>query len=50
LLFPATSTIQTRARYFLLIPWIHQGLERRRTLPADIERLARRDEIRLPPP
>jgi hypothetical protein len=47
LLFPATSTIQTRARYFLFIPWIYQELERRRTLPADIERLARRDEIRL---
>jgi hypothetical protein len=47
LLFPATSTIQTRARYFLFIPWIYQELERRRTPPADIERLARRDEIRL---
>jgi len=47
LLFPATSTIQTRARYFLFIPWIYRELERRRTLPADIERLARRDEIRL---
>lgn len=47
LLFPATSTIQTRARYFLFIPWIYQELERRRTLPADIERLARRDEICL---
>jgi hypothetical protein len=47
LLFPATSTIQTRARYFLFIPWVYQELERRRTLPADIERLARRDEIRL---
>lgn len=47
LLFPATSTIQTRARYFLFIPWVYQELERRRTLPADIERLARRDEIHL---
>jgi Family of unknown function (DUF6361) len=47
LLFPATSTIQTRARYFLFIPWVYQELERRRTPPADIERLARRDEIRL---
>lgn len=47
LLFPATSTIQTHARYFLFIPWIYQELECRRTLPADIERLARRDEIRL---
>jgi hypothetical protein len=33
--------------YFLFIPWVYQELERRRTLPADIERLARRDEIRL---
>jgi hypothetical protein len=47
LLFPATSTIQTRARYFLFIPWIYQELQRRRTLPADIQRHARRDEIRL---
>jgi hypothetical protein len=47
LLFPATSTIQTRARYFLFIPWVYQNLERRRTAPADIERYARRDEIRL---
>lgn len=27
LLFPGTSTIQTRAKYFLLIPWIIQDLE-----------------------
>ena len=47
LLFPATSTIQTRARYFLFVPWIYQELEHRRTPAADIERLARRDEIRL---
>jgi hypothetical protein len=47
LLFPATSTIQTRARYFLFIPWIYRELEHRRTLPTDIERLARRDEIRV---
>lgn len=47
LLFPGTSTIQTRARYFLFIPWIYLELKRRRTLPADIQRLARRDEIRL---
>jgi len=49
LLFPATSTIQTRARYFLFIPWVYQELERRRTLPADIERLARRDEVAARP-
>jgi hypothetical protein len=46
LLFPATSTTQIRARYFLFIPWIYRELERRNTLPADIERLAWRDEIR----
>lgn len=27
-LFPGTSTIQSRARYFLLVPWIFQLLER----------------------
>ena len=28
-LFPGTSTIQTRARYFLLVPWIYLIIERR---------------------
>jgi hypothetical protein len=45
--FPGTSTIQTRARYFLFIPWIYQRLERERVRSADISRLARRDEVRL---
>ncbi len=27
LLFPGTSTLHTRARYFLFVPWIYQGLE-----------------------
>ena len=31
-LFPGTSTIQTRARYFLFIPWIMQMVEARSTL------------------
>lgn len=26
-LFPGTSTIQSRARYFLFVPWIFQGVE-----------------------
>jgi hypothetical protein len=30
MLFPGTSTIQTRARYFLFVPWIYRGLERRK--------------------
>src|SRR3954451_7514996 len=29
LLFPGTSTIQTRARYFLFVPWVYKELERR---------------------
>lgn len=29
-LFPGTSTIQTRLRYMLFIPWIYQYLENQR--------------------
>jgi len=29
LLFPGTSTIQTRPRYFLIIPWIYERVERK---------------------
>ncbi len=32
LLFPGTSTIQTRPRYFLLVPWAFLRLERVVTL------------------
>ena len=46
-MFPGTSTIQTRVRYFLFIPRIYQRLERRRTSPADIAAKARDQEIRL---
>ena len=28
--FPGTSTIMTRARYFLIVPWIFQLLENRK--------------------
>ena len=28
-LFPGTSTIQTRARYFLFVPWIYRDVEQR---------------------
>lgn len=28
LLFPGTSTIQTRARYFLFVPWLYRDIER----------------------
>ena len=47
LFFPGTSTIQTRARYFLFIPWIYLDLERRRTPSREIVSRARRAEIAL---
>lgn len=46
-LFPGTSTIQTRARYFLFVPWIYRRRERPGTSPSRMVREARRDEIRL---
>ena len=44
---PGSSTIQTRARYFLLIPWLYQSVERRRSgKPASVRaRLAELDLI-----
>lgn len=46
-LFPGTSTIQTRARYFLFVPWIYLRLERDRVRSNEVARAARRDEVRL---
>lgn len=46
LFFPGTSTIQTRARYFLFVPWIYQRVEAK----GAAERLAvrvRREEVKL---
>ena len=45
--FPGTSTIQTRARYMLFIPWIYRELEKKRLSGAKMERRARTDEIKL---
>src|SRR5690554_6009179 len=45
--FPGTSTIQTRARYMLFIPWMYQELEQKRIPSAEITTRARREEIRL---
>lgn len=47
LLFPGTSTIQTRARYFLFVPWIYRRLEMKATPGAEVSRKARADEVRL---
>ena len=33
ILFPGTSTIQTRAKYFLLVPWIMRDLEKQSLKP-----------------
>ena len=44
-LFPGTSTIQTRARYFLFIPWILQMVEARPNARGD--QLARQLQLQL---
>ncbi len=46
-LFPGTSTIQTRAKYFLFVPWIYLALEARRTPAASVGIRARRLESEL---
>jgi len=47
LLFPGTSTIQTRARYFLFVPWLLRDLEKRKTASADWPHRARKQQGRL---
>jgi hypothetical protein len=46
-LFPGIITIQSRARYFLFIPWIYLDLERRRVASSNVADAARRAEIAL---
>src|SRR5689334_23093419 len=47
MLFPGTSTIQTRARYFLIVPWIYRSLEAKRTPSGTIGAKARKAELAL---
>ncbi len=47
LLFPGTSAIQTRARYFFIIPWLYQRIERARVESSLAANRARRDELAL---
>ncbi len=47
LLFPGTGTVQTRARYFLFIPWIYRAAEEGRIESARIAEWARTREIAL---
>ncbi|HVA47038.1 MAG TPA: DUF6361 family protein [Pirellulales bacterium] len=47
LLFPGTSTIQTRAKYFLFVPWIYLTLEEKQVAPDRVEHRARKLEVEL---
>lgn len=45
--FPGTSTIQTRVRYFLFIPWVYLKLEQERVTSAQVDEQARRWQAQL---
>ena len=45
--FPGTSTIQTRAKYMLLIPWMYMELEKKKVPSAKIAARARQFETGL---
>jgi len=47
ILFPGTSTLHTRAKYFLLIPWIFLRQEGKKTSSDKIEENSRYDEISI---
>ena len=47
LFFPGTSTVQTRARYFLLVPWTFLRLEEKRVPSSEAAMWARRAELNL---
>ena len=47
LFFPGTSTVQTRACYFLLVPWTFLRLERLRVPSSKVEARARQTELNL---
>jgi hypothetical protein len=47
LLFPGTSTLHTRARYFLFIPWVYQRLADKGVASSEVARRARKAELEL---
>lgn len=46
-LFPGTGTMQTRARYFLIVPWIYQRLERSQAKATSVRNQLRYEESRI---
>ena len=46
-LFPATSTLHTRGRYFLFVPWIYRQVESARVPSPKAAQVGREHEIRL---
>ena len=46
-MFPGTSTIQTRLRYFLFVPWIFWSLEQARAAPSTVSTRLRESETAL---
>ena len=50
LFFPGTSTIQTRLRYFLFVPWIYSRLEEEGVPSRQISAVARMQELGLVEP
>ena len=45
--FPGTSTIMTRARYFLIVPWLFRELEAKSTPASRMPRRSRKMELNL---
>lgn len=45
--FPGTTTVQTRARYFLFVPWIYRRLEDKRVSSAEMSRRLKGAEFAL---
>jgi hypothetical protein len=45
--FPGTSTLHTRARYLLFVPWIYRRIEQDRVPPSQVESRARKDQASL---
>src|SRR5687768_11057877 len=45
--FPGTSTLHTRARYLLFVPWIYLRIESERVAYAHVDSRARKDQAAL---